>query len=686
MSRNPYIKVPFPEMPDVDDLTKKQARSEIEQLREAIHHHNHQYYIENDPDIPDSKYDELFQRLLTLEEKFPDFKSDVSPTRKIGAPPADSLKKKRHLAPMLSLNSSTEEKEMKAFIATVQKKTKGKDTEFFLEPKFDGLSVEVVYREGIFSYAASRGDGHEGEDISENVKTIGSVPLKLRTGNDFPDNLSVRGEIYLHKEDFQQLNKERIEKNKKAFANARNAAAGLVRQLNPEIVADIPLDIFFYEIIASDNEEIDFEKHQELQKQFKKWGLKTSDLSKTCTTAKGIKDFYNHLQSKREKLTYEIDGMVIKLNHRELRRELGSRGRSPRWAFAWKFEPQKEITTLVDIIVQVGRTGILTPVALLEPVEVGGVTISRASLHNEDEVKEKDVRAGDRVKVKRAGEVIPEITERVKKKGGKRTKAFKMPEKCPVCHTKVVREGAYVICPAGLSCEAQLKGSLSHFASRDAMNIENLGEEVIAKLVDLELIQDIPDLYALKSADIEKLEGFAKKSSQKLYEAIRKSKEPTLDRFIYALGIRHVGQHLARVLARQFKSLDAISDASEKELNETPEIGQETAESIAHFFNSQDNLDMLQKLKNAGLKIQQQKTPHSNKLEGKTFVITGELDGFTRDEAKEKIESLGGRATSSVSNNTDYLVVGKDPGSKLDEAKKKKVKQIDEKQFRKIIS
>ncbi|MFW6350845.1 MAG: NAD-dependent DNA ligase LigA, partial [Bacteroidota bacterium] len=657
MSKNPFIKIPFPEMRNVDDLKLKEARKETEQLREAINYHNHQYYIENDPDISDRKYDELFERLLKLEEKFPDLQSDVSPTQKVGAEPLDKLTKKKHIAPMLSLNSSAKEKEMKNFIEFVRKKTKGKKTEFFLEPKFDGLSVEVVYRKGAFNYAATRGDGLQGEDISENAKTIGSLPLKLRAGNDFPRELAVRGEIYLGKEDFQQLNKKRIEKNKKAFANARNAAAGLVRQLDPGKVADVPLDIFFYEIIGSNSKESDFESQQDLRQQFKKWGLKINDQSRRTNTQKGIKDFYRELESKREKLPYEIDGMVIKLNHRKLRSELGNRGRSPRWAFAWKFEPRKEVTTLIDIIVQVGRTGILTPVALLEPVEVGGVTVSRATLHNQDEVKKKDVRPGDTVKVKRAGDVIPEISGRVKSKGQKRKKAFEMPEKCPVCHTRVVREGAYVLCPAGLSCEAQLKGSLSHFASRNAMNIDNLGEKVIAQLVDKQLIKNIPDLYQLKPSDIEKLEGYAKKSSQKLHDAIQKSKKQDLDQFIYALGIRHVGQHVAKVLARHFTTLDNLSDASEKELNEIQEVGPEIAKSIVHFFSSRHNLDMLDKLKKNGLKIQEQKSSRSDKLKNKTFVITGELEAFTRDEAKEKIESLGGRATSSVSDNTDYLVV-----------------------------
>lgn len=686
MSKNPFIKTPFPEFRDVDDLKKKEAREETEQLREAINHHNHQYYIENDPDISDRKYDGLFERLLKLEKKFPDLQSDVSPTQKIGAQPLDKLLKKKHLAPMLSLNSSSKEKEVEDFIAFVRKKTKGEKTEFFLEPKFDGLSVEVVYHKGVFSYAATRGDGLQGEDISENVKTIRSIPLELRSANNYPKELAVRGEIYLSKEVFHQLNKGRIEKNKKPFANARNATAGIVRQLDPGKVAEVPLDIFFYEVIGSNSKDDDFETQQELRSQFTKWGFKVNEESKGSSTLKGIRTFYQQLENKREELPYEIDGMVIKLNHRQLRSDLGSRSRSPRWAFAWKFEPRKEVTTLVDIIVQVGRTGILTPVALLQPVEVGGVTVSRANLHNENEVKKKDVLPGDTVKVLRAGDVIPEIAERVKSKGQKREKAFEMPKKCPVCNTKVVREGSYTVCPAGLSCEAQLKGSLGHFASPNAMNIQNLGEKVIEQLVEKQLVENISDLYALKPSDIEKLDGFAKKSSEKLYEAIQNSKKPNLHQFIYALGIRHVGKHVARILAMHYGSLEKLSQASEEDLDKINEIGPEIAESIAHFFDSDDNMAMIKKLKKAGLKIQELKSSQSDKLKGKTIVITGELDAFTRDEAKEKIESLGGRATSSVSENTDYLVVGEGPGSKLDEAKKRKVKRIDEKEFKKLIS
>ena len=684
MSKNPFMQTPFPDMKDVYDMSEDEARKEIELLREAIEHHDYQYYIKNDPDISDNKYDQLFNRLLELEKKFPDLDSDVSPTRKVGAPPVDKLNKKEHVATMLSLNSSDKEEDVRDFVKFVRKNAEGDNTEFFLEPKLDGLSVEVVYDKGFFYYGATRGDGKTGEDISENVKTISSLPLRLNRNRDVPEILSVRGEIYMSKEGFQNLNKERIENGEEPFANARNAAAGMIRQLDSGKVADKPLDIFFYEIIYSSEDEI--ESHREVLKQFNRWGLQTNQENKKCNKLEKIADFHESLANKRDELSYEIDGIVIKLNNRKLRKKLGTRDRSPRWAFAWKFEPQKEITTLRDIIVQVGRTGVLTPVALLDPVEVGGVTVSRATLHNEDEVKNKDVRPGDKVRVIRAGDVIPEVAERVEKQKGKRGKSFKMPENCPVCNTAVVREGAYVVCPAGLSCKAQLKGSLSHFASRDGMNIENLGDKIIEELVERGMIESIPDLYQLEAGDLKKLKGFAEKSSHKLYNAIQNSKSPLLSVFLYSLGIRHVGKHIAKVLAREFGSLDEIANASYEELKNIQEIGPEIAESISNFFDNKDNLRMIDELKKSGIEIRQEESTGSKTLEGKNFVFTGELDEITRSEAEEKIESLGGRATSSVSDNTDYLVAGKDPGSKLDEARKRGVEVLDGNQFKKLIS
>jgi len=681
--KNPYMNTPFPKFKDSEKLSKQEAEDEVQKLREAIEHHNYLYYIKNKPKISDKKFDTLFHRLEQLEEQFKDLQSDVSPTRKIGAPPVDKLKKRKHASPMLSLNSSDEDEAIEGYMRYAKEQTGKRNLEFVLEPKLDGLSVEVVYKKGIFEYATTRGDGQTGEDISKNVKTIGSVPLKLRASSEFPDELSVRGEIFMKKEDFRNLNKQRIENGEEPFANARNAAAGIVRQLDSKKVADKPLDIFFYEII--NNSDNGFDSHWNMLQKIPEWGLKHSEEIKKAKKFNDVRKYYKKMTGKRDSLSFEIDGIVIKLDDRELRGKIGTRQRSPRWAYAWKFPPKKELTTLQEIVIQVGRTGILTPVALFDPVEVGGVTVSRATLHNEDEAKKKDVRPGDKIRVLRAGDVIPEVAERVEKGKKRGRKKFSMPKKCPVCNTKVVREGAYVICPAGLSCKAQLKGRLVHYASREAMDIDTLGEKNSMQLIDKNLVKTIPDLYKLKPDDLGELEGFAKKSAMKLHDAIQNAKKPELYRFLYALGIRHVGGHMARVLAQKFRSLDNLKHISYKDLMEIHEIGPEIAESVAHFFQNNENIKMLNELENLGVKAKQVSAKQAEKLKDKTIVLTGELEDFTRNEAKARIESLGGRATSSVSENTDYVVVGDDPGSKLDEAKKRKVKTIDEQQFHKLL-
>lgn len=681
--KNPYMNTPFPKFKDSEKLSKQEAEDEVQKLREAIEHHNYLYYIKNKPKISDKKFDTLFHRLEQLEEQFKDLQSDVSPTRKIGAPPVDKLKKRKHASPMLSLNSSDEDEAIEGYMRYAKEQTGKRNLEFVLEPKLDGLSVEVVYKKGIFEYATTRGDGQTGEDISKNVKTIGSVPLKLRASSEFPDELSVRGEIFMKKEDFRNLNKQRIENGEEPFANARNAAAGIVRQLDSKKVADKPLDIFFYEII--NNSDNGFDSHWNMLQKIPEWGLKHSEEIKKAKKFNDVRKYYKKMTGKRDSLSFEIDGIVIKLDDRELRGKIGTRQRSPRWAYAWKFPPKKELTTLQEIVIQVGRTGILTPVALFDPVEVGGVTVSRATLHNEDEAKKKDVRPGDKIRVLRAGDVIPEVAERVEKGKKRGRKKFSMPKKCPVCNTKVVREGAYVICPAGLSCKAQLKGRLVHYASREAMDIDTLGEKNSMQLIDKNLVKTIPDLYKLKPDDLGELEGFAKKSAMKLHDAIQNTKKPELYRFLYALGIRHVGGHMARVLAQKFRSLDNLKHISYKDLMEIHEIGPEIAESVAHFFQNNENIKMLNELENLGVKAKQVSAKQAEKLKDKTIVLTGELEDFTRNEAKARIESLGGRATSSVSENTDYVVVGDDPGSKLDEAKKRKVKTIDEQQFHKLL-
>jgi DNA ligase (NAD+) len=455
-----------------------------------------------------------------------------------------------------------------------------------------------------------------------------------------------------------------------------------VRQLDSKKVADKPLDIFVYEILNTGDMKFDY--HHEVRKNLKAWGFNVNAKAKKCKSFKEIKTYFSALADERESLSYEIDGMVIKLDDLRMRNEFGTRERNPRWAFAWKFQPKKEVTTLRNIVVQVGRTGILTPVALLDPVEIGGVTVSRASLHNEQELKKKDVRPGDKVRVERAGYVIPEVAERVEK-SKKRGKAFSMPKRCPVCNTEVVQEGAYTICPAGWSCKAQLKGRIEHFASKKAMNIESLGEKVVAQLVDNKLVNALPDLYRLEKDALKKLDGFADKSAGKLKGEIEKSKQVSLRRYLYALGIRHVGEHVARLLADEFQDFDAVREASYNDLVNISEIGHEIAESIKHFFSAKENQKSLKDMHKLGVEIQSAGGQQSLLLDGLTIVLTGELDNYTRDEAKEKIEKLGGNATSSVSDNTDYLVKGSDPGSKLEDAKKHDVKVIDEDRFMSLL-
>lgn len=678
-----FTKNPSTDFKDIEKMSKDEIQEEIRALREGIEHHDYLYYVKNQPEISDATYDKLFRRLQDLEQAFPEFQSDGSPTRRVGAEPVSEMRKVRHTAPMLSLNAVYDENEVRNFVDFVRRSVAGEDYILVMEPKFDGVSVEVVYEYGSFQRGATRGDGETGEDVSENMKTVRAMPLRLRDGA--PRLLAVRGEVFMVKEGFHQLNKRRVERGEEPFSNPRNATAGLLRQLDSRAVAGWPLDIRFYDILAMEG--MNLSSHLDALEQFERWGLKTDPHNSRCSSLEEIKQGYHKLLDQREELEYEIDGLVIKLDSYQQRSRLGTRQRSPRWALAWKFPPKKEVTRVADIIVQVGRTGMLTPVALLQPVEVGGVTISRATLHNEDEVRRKDIRVGDKVRVARAGDVIPEVVERVEERGRKRGQPFSMPGKCPVCGTKVAREGAYYFCPAGLSCSAQLVGGIVHYASREALNIEGLREKTAAQLVEKGLMKNLADLYRLSVDDLLTLEGFAQKSAAQLHRAIQSSSKTRLDRFIYALGIRHVGQHMAQVLARSFRTLDALSNAGRDRLEQIPEVGPETAASVREFFDQEENRRVLDRLLDAGVEIEEMPQRRGElPLEGKTFVFTGELEKYTRSEAQELVESLGGRAASSVSSQTDFVVVGRNPGSKLDEARKLGVKTMDEEAFDQLIS
>lgn len=670
----------------VDRMTEEEARDEVEALREGIDYHDFLYYVKNQPAISDALYDKLFQRLEKLEEAFPGLQSDTSPTRRVGAKPVSSLKKVEHAAPMLSLNAALEQGEVKNFYDFVRRNTRNGKPEFVLEPKFDGFSVELVYEKGTFKHGATRGDGEVGEDITHNLKTLRTLPLRLRRGEGVPGFLSVRGEVFMSKQGFQELNKRRIENGKEPFANPRNAAAGTMRQLDPKNVAGKPLDVLFYEVLEAIEGRPG--SHWELLKRLSQWGLKTDDHSKKADSFEDIREYHEKISHERDSFELDIDGIVIKVDGYAQREDLGMRQRSPRWAFAWKFPPKQEVTRLEDIVVQVGRTGMLTPVALLQPVDVGGVTVSRATLHNEDEVRKKDVRPGDRVRIARAGDVIPEVVERVKEPGTKRAEAFSMPEKCPACGADIYREGAYSFCPGRLKCPPQVIGGIVHYASREALNIDGLGEKTAQALVENGLVRDIADLYSLSQEDLKGLEGFADKSARRLHQAIQETKKPRFDRFLFALGIRHVGRRVAGILARSFGSMDDLKSAGQEEIRQSAEIGPEIAASVREFFSREDNRQVLRKLERAGIRVQEM--PGGEKktlpLEGQTFVFTGTLEDFTRKEAEDLVESSGGRATSSVSHETDYVVVGRDPGGKYDEALEKEVPILDEDAFKSLVS
>ena len=660
----------------IDELTKKQAEEEVEALREGLAYHDRLYDVANDPQVSDSRYDELFARLQALEDAFPDLQSATSPTRRVGAPPAGGLVRVEHSAPMLSLDAALEQERIEEFFAFVRRNTGRNDLAWVAEPKFDGVSVEVIYEAGAFRAAATRGDGETGEEVSANLATIHSLPLRLR-GDDIPGRLAVRGEVFLPKQAFQELNRKRVENNREPYANPRNACAGTIRRLESKIVAAWPLDIRFYDILDCDGRS--FASHWMALQAFESWGLKTDPLNRKVTGLKQLASYREELAERREELDYEIDGVVVKLDDLTQRNELGTRQRSPRWAMAWKFESKKKITTLEKIVVQVGTSGILTPVALLAPVDISGVTVSRATLHNENEVAEKDLREGDKVRIERAGDVIPEVVERVERTN-KYAHTFHMPETCPSCDTETIREGAYVLCPAGLSCPAQLRGRIRHFGTREALDIDHLGEKTAGQLVEMGLVETLVDLYRLTAEDFKKLEGFSDKSAKNLEDAIKACYRPRFDRFLNALGIRLVGQRISRLLAEKFKTLDRLRAADEEQLRGIDQIGPEIARSLVRFFD--ENHDVLEGLEEAGVDVQAMpEDDNDGPLAGKTFVFSGALEKMTRDEAQRLVAKRGGRATSSVSGRTDYLVVGDDPGQKREDAEALDVEIIDEEAF-----
>lgn len=669
-------------------LPRTEAQKRIEALRTHIRHHDYLYYVKDRPVISDAEYDRLFRELDDLEAAYPDLITPDSPTQRVGAPPLEELKKVRHERAMLSLDSVMDAEEVRAFDKRVRRELGVEAVQYTVEPKYDGLSVELLYDRGTFVRGATRGDGTTGEDVTVNLRTLRSLPLKLQAEARAPAHLVVRGEVYMRLQDFHGLNRRITERGEEPFANPRNAASGSLRQLDSTITAERPLVITGYEIMGQSDALPP--THWEELEALAGWGLPVPAQRRRCDTIEAVIAFHADVESVRDTLPFEIDGIVVKVNRRDWQASLGEKSRSPRWAIAFKFTPRKEITQIQDIAVSVGRTGTLTPLALLKPVEVGGVTISRATLHNADEVARKDIRVGDTVKVERAGDVIPAIAERVPIPGQPRAQPFRMPERCPVCGSAVAREGAYYYCTGRTSCPAQLKGSLDHFASKHALNIDGLGEKTIAQLVDRSLIRTLADLLALTKDQLLTLEGFADRSASLLMGAIERSQRVSLERFLVGLGIRHVGEHIARVLARHFRTLDAIMKADRDTFEGVHEIGPEIAASLASFFREERNRKVIERLHTLGLTVEPSLEPEAvprrtPRLEGKTFVFTGGLERFSREEAKRRIEELGGRAASTVSRKIDYVVAGTDPGSKLEDAKRLGVRVLTETEFASLI-
>ncbi len=583
-------------------MVTEAIRKKVEKLREEIVYHNYRYYVLDQPEIPDAQYDRLMRELEKLEEQYPELRTPNSPTQRVGAPPLEEFEIVRHTTPMLSLANAFDESEARDFDKRVKKFLgSSSDVEYVTEPKLDGLAVELVYEKGQFIVGSTRGDGVNGENITQNLRTIKTIPLQLiRKEISVPERLEVRGEVIIQLNKFRQLNRKREEIEEPLFANPRNAAAGSIRQLDSKITAGRPLEIYCYGI--GEVRGRTFKTHWEILETFPKWGLRTNPNIRRCKHIEDVIEYYHEINEKREKLPYEIDGIVIKVDRLELQMRLGEISRSPRWALAFKFQPKQETTKILEIIVQVGRTGALTPVAVMEPVKVGGVEVSRATLHNQDEIDKKDVRAGDTVIIQRAGDVIPEVVQVITSKRTGGEKKFKMPSKCPVCGAEVMREEAIHRC-IGLDCPAQLKGRIKHFASKRAMDIEGLGVKLIDQLVDKGLVKDVADIYYIKKEQLIALERMADKSAQNIIDAMEASKTKPLSKFLYALGIRHVGETTAEDLARRFSRLDDFFHLSEEDLMEVEGIGPEVSASVYQFFRDKKNKESIERLKKAGVTV-----------------------------------------------------------------------------------
>ena len=683
-------------------MDKRQAKQRIEKLKEVINHHRYLYHVLDRQEISSAALDSLKRELFRLEQKYPDLITPDSPTQRVAGAPLKGFQKVEHRVPMLSIEDVFTEEELRDWEDYLRRLAPGEKIDYFCEYKVDGFAVTLIYKNGLLSQGATRGNGRIGEDVTQNLKTIESIPLKLRkprpsqtgprtlkhqsqTGLEFrnwnlefpPAELEVRGEVYMEKKDFERLNKELGGK----YSNPRNLAAGSIRQLDPKLAASRPLKFLAYDLIT----DLGQERHSEEHWILKNLGFKT-DPGKKCRDISEIIDFWRQTAKKRERLPFQIDGIVINVDRNVLFQRLGVAGKSPRGTRAFKFSPQQATTQVLDIKVQVGRTGAITPIAHLAPVQVGGVTISRATLHNEDEIKRLGIKIGDTVIIERAGDVIPAVSKVLTELRTGREKCFKFPQTCPQCGAKLIRPVGESIwrCP-NPKCPAVRREFLHHFVSKKAFDIEGLGSKIINKLVDENLISDVLDIFELKEGDLIPLEKFAEKSAQNIISAIGNSKKIPLSRFIYALGIRHVGEETALDLAQYFGSIEKLEKASKKELESIPDIGHKVSETIYKWFRLKENQNLIKGLLKAGIEIQPP-PKIGKKLKGKTFVLTGSLGSMTRAEAKKKIRMLGGQVSDSVSKETDYVVVGERPGSKLAQAKKLGIKIIDEKTFLRLLS
>lgn len=663
----------------------KEIQDRIETLCRELHDHNYRYYILDDPVVSDAEYDRLFRELQELEKKYPQFRRPDSPTLRVGTPPLEVFGTLTHRTPMLSLGNAMNEGEILDFIRRVRKET-GMDpgVTWVGEPKLDGLGVELIYEKGVFTAGATRGDGYTGEDITNNLRTIRQIPLTLR-GNEIPDIVEVRGEVMISLENFRKLNQKREKDSEPVFANPRNAAAGSLRQLDPSVTAKRPLEIFIYS--PGEISGMDFVTHWDFLEQLKGWGFRVNPYARFLKKDEEVLDYFREMELSREKLDYEIDGVVIKVNEINIQNSLGMRTRTPRWAVAGKFKARQETTRILDIEPSVGRTGVITPVAILEPVRIGGVMVGRATLHNQDEIDRKDIRIGDTVLVERAGDVIPKVVKVIADKRPSDSRPYRLPDHCPVCGSKTIRlEDNVAVRCSNVSCPAQLVASIAHFVSRKGMYIEGLGDKITEQLIRAELLKTPADLYKLTEKDLISLERFAEKSASNLINAIQESKSRPLQAVIFALGIPNTGEYLSRILANHFKSLNGLIHASREELENIDGIGPIVTESITAYFADNRNRELVNALLEAGINPRvAEKEKESGIFSGKIFVFTGSLEKFTRDQAQEMVRLRGGSATGSVSNKTDYVVAGPGAGSKLDKAKSLGIKILSEDEFLKMV-